>query len=102
MEPLTRALHTAAFARHIRFRRGKTMRLTARRITKYEVIDEGESWAVVALDVLGNRYLICDYDDALKAKMRAVYLNRKSANIEITSTRSAILRASVRRRINRH
>jgi hypothetical protein len=72
------------------------MRLTTRRITKYEAIYDGQSWIVVALDILGNRYLICDYDDAMKASMRAAYLNRKFANIKILPTRSNIQKASAR------
>jgi hypothetical protein len=77
------------------------MRLTARRITKYEVIDDGKSWTVVGLDMLGNRYLICDYDDALKAKMRAAYFNRRSAYMNLSLTRLASLRSLMRRRMNK-
>jgi hypothetical protein len=77
------------------------MRLTARRISKYEVINDGKSWAVVGLDMLGNRYLVCDYDDALKAKTRASYLNRNAAYIHPSLTRLASLKASMRRRIKK-
>ncbi len=49
----------------------------AGRVASYEVHRVDETWVVASVDVNGNRYLVGEFEDAVRAHLRATWLGRK-------------------------